>query len=95
MSQETSSSLCRVSECVESMRRRQTIAFWVLFCVLVVLFLWLGQMSRNPAAEVREIVLFAVFVLFFAMVYVAMALALVQSKMILMVLKSVELLSRR
>jgi len=40
-------------------------------------------------------ILFAVIVLLFGMVYVAMAHAMVQSKMTLKILKAIELLSKR
>jgi len=79
---------------VDRIRKRQTVAFVILVCVMMGMFVWLGHISENPATDVRTIILFAVFVLF-AMVYVALALAMVQSKMTLKVLEAIELLSKQ
>jgi len=94
MSPETESILCRFLNDVDRIRKRQTIAFVVLVCIMVGLFLWLGHVTQNPATDVRQVMLVAVFVLFLGMVYVGMAVAMVQSKMTLKVLKAIALLSR-
>jgi hypothetical protein len=95
MSPETESILCRFLNDVDRIRKRQTIAFVVLVCIMVGLFLWLGHVTQNPAIDVRQVMLVAVFVLFLGMVYVGMAVAMVQSKMTLKVLKAIALLSKQ
>jgi len=95
MSRETESVLCKFLNDVDRIRKRQTIAFVVLVCVMLGLFLWLGRVTQNPATDVRQVMLAAVFVLFLGMVYVGMAVAMVQSKMTLKVLKAIALLSKQ
>ena len=95
MSQETESVLCRFLTDVDRIRKRQTIAFVVLVCVMLGLFLWLGRVTQNPATDVRQVMLVAVFVLFLGTVYVGMAVAMVQSKMTLRILKAIALLSKQ
>lgn len=95
MSREAESILCKFLNDVGRIRKFQTIAFVVLFCVMLGLFLWLGRVSQNPATDVRQVMLVAVFVLFLGMVYVGMAVAMVQSKMTLKVLKAIALLSKQ
>ena len=95
MSQETESVLCKFLIDVDRIRKRQTIAFVALVCVMLGLFLWLGRVTQNPAADVRQVMLVAVFVLFLGTVYVGMAVAMVQSKMTLRVLKAIALLSKQ
>jgi len=95
MSQETDNILRKFLDEVGHIGKRQTIAFVVLFCLMGALFVWFGSFCENPAADVRKVILLAVFVLFFGLVYVAMAVAMVQSKMTLKVLKAIELLSKR
>jgi hypothetical protein len=95
MSPETESILCRFLNDVDRIRKRQTIAFVVLVCIMVGLFLWLGHVTQNPGTDVRQVMLVAVFVLFLGMVYVGMAVAMVQSKMTLKVLKAIALLSKQ
>ena len=95
MSRETENVLCKFLTDVDRIRKRQTIAFVVLVCVIVGLFLWLGRVTQNPAIDLRQIMLVAVFVLFLGMVYVGMAVAMVQSKMTLRVLKAIALLSKQ
>jgi len=95
MSRGTESILCKFLNDVDRIRKRQTIAFVVLVCVMLGLFLWLGRVTQNPAIDLRQIMLVAVFVLFLGMVYVGMAVAMVQSKMTLRVLKAIALLSKQ
>ena len=95
MSRETENVLCKFLTDVDRIRKRQTIAFVVLVCVMLGLFLWLGRVTQNPATDVRQVMLVAVFVLFLGTVYVGMAVAMVQSKMTLKVLKAIALLSKR
>ena len=95
MSQETESVLCKFLTDVDRIRKRQNIAFVVLVCVMLGLFLWLGRVTQNPATDVRQVMLVAVFVLFLGTVYVGMAVAMVQSKMTLRVLKAIALLSKQ
>ena len=95
MSRETESILCKFLTDVDRIRRRQTIAFVALVCVMLGLFLWLGRVTQNPATDVRQVMLVAVFVLFLGTVYVGMAVAMVQSKMTLKVLKAIALLSKQ
>ena len=95
MSQEIEGLLCKFLTDVDRIRKRQTIAFVVLVCVMLGLFLWLGRVTQNPATDVRQVMLVAVFVLFLGMVYVGMAVAMVQSKMTLKVLKAIALLSKQ
>ncbi|MGA1987165.1 MAG: hypothetical protein ABSG72_12940 [Candidatus Sulfotelmatobacter sp.] len=94
MPQETDDILRKSLDEVDGIRKRQTIAFVILVCVMVGMFVWLAYLGANPATDVRKLILFAVLVLFFGMVYVAMALAMVQSKMTLKILKAIELLSK-
>ena len=94
MSRETESVLCKFLSDVDRIRKRQTIAFVVLVCIMLGLFLWLGRVTQNPATDVRQVMLVAVFVLFLGTVYVGMAVAMVQSKMTLRVLKAIALLSK-
>jgi hypothetical protein len=95
MSQETDNILRKSLDEVDGLRKRQTIVFVILACVMAGMFVWLAYLGANPATDVRKLILFAVLVLFFGMVYVAMAFAMVQSKMTLKVLKAIELLSRQ
>ena len=95
MSQETDNILRRSFDEVDRIRKRQTVAFWVLFCVTVALFVRFGYICGNPTTDVRKVILFAVFALFFGLVYIAMAVAVVHSKMTLKVLKAIELSSRQ
>ncbi|MGP8174724.1 MAG: hypothetical protein ACLP7O_09280 [Terracidiphilus sp.] len=95
MTQETESILRKSLNEVDRIRKLQIVCFGVLFCAIVGLIVWLGYMGENPATDVRRMILFAVIVLLFGMVYVAMAHAMVQSKMTLKILKAIELLSRR
>jgi hypothetical protein len=95
MSQETDNILRKSLDEVDSIRKRQNIAFVILFCVMTGLLVWLAFVGANPATDVRKMILLATVVLFLGMVYVAMALAMVQSKMTLKVLKAIELLSKR
>jgi hypothetical protein len=95
MSQETGECLRKAIDDVENMRKRQNTLFFILFCVMVGLFIRLGYMVGNPATVVPRIILFAVFVLFFGMIYAGTALAMVQSRMTLKVLKAIELLSKQ
>ena len=95
MTEETESILRKSLNEVDRIRKRQTVNFAGLFCAMVGLIVWLGYMGENPATDVRRMILFAVIVLLFGMVYVAMAHAMVQSKMTLKILKAIELLSKR
>ncbi|MGA2085064.1 MAG: hypothetical protein ABSG60_06055 [Terracidiphilus sp.] len=95
MTEETESILRKSLNEVDRIRKRQTVTFAGLFCAMVGLIVWLGYMGENPATDVRRMILFAVIVLLFGMVYVAMAHAMVQSKMTLKILKAIELLSKR
>jgi hypothetical protein len=95
MYQETSNILRRSLDEVDRLRKRQKAAFWVLFCVMVALFVWFGYICGNPTTDVREAILVAAFVLFFGLVYIAMAVAMVQSKMTLKVLQAIELSSKQ
>ncbi len=95
MSQETDDILRKSLDEVDHIRKRQNIAFLALFCVMVILFVWFGYLCDNPATDIRRVLLFAVFALFLGLVYVAMAVAMVQSKMTLKILKAIELLSKR
>jgi len=85
MSRDAESILCKFLTDVDRIRKRQTIAFVVLFCVMLGLFLWLGRVTQNPAIDVRQVMLVAVFVLFGAKVYVGMAVAMLQSEITLKV----------
>jgi apolipoprotein N-acyltransferase len=95
MSQEIDNILRKSLDDVDRVRKRQTVGFVILFCVMISLFYWFGHMCENPATDLRKIMYYAVFVLFFGMVYVAMAIAMVQSKMTLKILKAIELLSKQ
>jgi hypothetical protein len=95
MSREAESVLCKFLTDVDRIRKRQTTAFVALVCVMLGLFLWLGRVAQNPAADMRQVMLWAVIVLFLGMVYVGMAVAMVQSKMTLRVLKAIALLSKQ
>jgi hypothetical protein len=80
---------------VDGIRKAQTIGFVILLCVMMGLLVWLSFLGANPATDVRKMILLAVAVLFLGMLYVAMAVAMVQSKMTLKVLKAIELLSKQ
>jgi len=95
MSQETENVLRKSLDDVDRLRKRQTVAFVILLCLVMAMLVWLGHISENPAIDVRKVIVFAVCVLFLAMVYVAMAFAMVQSRMTLKVLKAIELLSKQ
>jgi uncharacterized membrane protein len=95
MSQETDNILRKSLDDVDRINKAQTVAFAILFCVMAGMLSWLACICVNPAIDVRKVILLAVAVLFIAMVYVAMALGMVQSKMTLKVLKAIELSSRR
>ena len=95
MSQETDNILRKSLDEVDGIRKAQTIAFVILLCVMMGLLVWLSFLGANPATDVRKMILLAVVVLFLGMLYVAMALAMVQSKMTLKVLKAIELLSKQ
>jgi hypothetical protein len=95
MSQETDNILRKSLDEVDGIRKRQTIVFVILLCVMMGLLVWLGHVSENPATDVRKMILFSVCVLFFGMIYVAMAFAMVQSRMTQKVLKAIELLSKQ
>jgi hypothetical protein len=95
MSEETDSILRKSLDEVDRLRKRQTVAFVILLGVVMGMLIWLGHISENPAIDVRKVILFAVCVLFLAMVYVAMAFAMVQSRMTLKILKAIELLSEK
>jgi hypothetical protein len=62
---------------------------------MVGLFIQLGYIIENPATDVRRAILAAVFVLFTGMVFVAISLAMLQSRMTLRILKAIELLSKK
>lgn len=93
MSQETDNILRKSLDEVDRIRKRQSIVFVILLCVMIGLLVWLALASENPATDVRKMILFSVCVLIFGMVYVAMAFAMLQSRMTLKVLKAIELLS--
>jgi len=95
MSQETDNILRKSLEEVDRIRKAQTVAFAILFCLMTGLVAWLAFLGANPATDVRKMILFSVCVLFVGMVYVVAALAMVQSKMTLKVLKAIELLSKQ
>jgi hypothetical protein len=95
MSQGTDNILRKSLDEVDGIRKRQTVVFVILSCVMVGMFVWLAYLGANPATDVRKVILFAVLVLFFGMVYVVMAFAMVQSKMTLKILKAIELLSKQ
>jgi bacteriorhodopsin len=95
MTQDTESILRKSLNEVDRIMKRQIVCFGVLFCAMVGLIVWLGYMCENPATDMRRMILLAVIVLLFGMVYVAMAHAMVQSKTTLKILKAIELLSRR
>jgi len=80
---------------VDRIRKHQMITVVVLVFLLAGLLVWLGHVGANPATDVRTMIVSAVIVLFVAMVYVAVVLAMVYSKMTLRVLKAIELLSRQ
>ncbi len=95
MSQETDNILRKSLDEVDGIRKRQTVAFGILFCVMLGSLVWLAFLFANPATDVRKMILLAAGALFLGMVYVAAALAMVQSKMTLKVLKAIELLSKQ
>lgn len=95
MSQETENALRKSLDQVDRLRKRQTLVFVILLFVMTGLLVWLGYVSESPATDVRKMILSAVCVLFFGMVYVAMAFAMLQSRMTLKVLKAIELLSKQ
>ena len=95
MPQETENALRKSLDEVDRLKKRQNVAFLVLLFVVMGALVWLGHASGNPATDVRTLIVFAVCVLFLAMVYVAMAFAMVQSRMTLKILKAIELLSKR
>lgn len=95
MNQETDSILRKSLNEVDGIRKRQTAVFVGLLFLMMGLFVWLGYISENPATDARKMILYAVLVLFIGMVYVAVAFAMVQSRMTLKVLKAIELLSKQ
>jgi hypothetical protein len=95
MSQEIENILRKSLDDVDRVRKRQTLGFVILFCIMLGLFYWFGHICENPATDIRKILYYAVFVLFLGMVYVAMAIAMVQSRMTLKILKAIELLSKQ
>jgi hypothetical protein len=95
MSQETQNALRKSLDEVDRIRKRQTVAFVILLCAVMGTLVWLGHMSEDPATDVRKLIVFAVCVLFLAMVYTAIAFAMVQSRMTLKILKAIELLSKQ
>jgi quinol-cytochrome oxidoreductase complex cytochrome b subunit len=95
MSQATDNVLRKSLDEIDGIRKAQTTAFVILFCVMISLLVWLGYLGASPATDVRKMILLAVAALFVGMIYVVMAFAMVQSKMTLKVLKAIELLSRQ
>jgi hypothetical protein len=95
MSQETENVLRKSLDEVDRIKKRQAVVFVILFCAVMEALWWLGHMSENSATDVRKLIVFAVCVLFLAMIFVAVAFARVQSRMTLKILKAIELLSRR
>ncbi len=94
MSQETEIILRTSLDEVDRIRKRQIAAFVFFLCTLLALLIWLGYISESRTADMRKMLLGSVFVLVWAMVYVAMALAMSISRMTKKILQAIELLSK-
>ncbi len=79
----TETILSKTLDEVDRIRKRQTVAFLVPFFLLVGLFIWLGRLSESHTTDLRQLLLASVFVLEWAMAYVAMAIAIVIIRMTL------------
>ena len=93
MSDEIGMRLWKTLNDVDRIRKRQTIAFAVLFCIVEACLLWLGRLGAIANTDLRQMLLSAVITVLVGVAYVAMALALFVTKMLRKVLKAIEPLS--
>ncbi len=94
MPQEQENILRKMLNEVDAIQKLQRMAFVVLGLIMMGLFILLGLVSYKTTADPREITLFGVFVLFFGMVYIAMAQSILHSRMTRRVIKAIELLAQ-
>jgi RsiW-degrading membrane proteinase PrsW (M82 family) len=80
---------------VDRIRKRQGVAFVVFFCIVIACLLWLGHLAEIPGNDVRQMLLWSVVTLFFAGVYIALAVALYVNKMLRKVLRAMQPLCER
>ena len=94
MTSETESILRKSIDDVAHLQKRQSIAFVVVFFGEVFCILWLGRVGSSPSVDVQRMIVPAMFFVLFSMVYVAMVIAIVFSRLTKKVLKAIELLAK-
>jgi hypothetical protein len=87
--------LCETLVDITRIKKRQMIVFVALFFVVIACLLWLGHLGETPGIDVREMLLWSVITLFFAGVYIAVAVALYVNKMLQKVLRAMQPLAHR
>jgi pheromone shutdown protein TraB len=60
----------------ERVRRRQIVAFGMLFIALVGVLVWVGHLATQSATDVRELIVWAVIATVVAVIYGVLALAI-------------------
>jgi hypothetical protein len=79
----------------EKIRRRQLLAFGVLFLAVSASLLWIGYLASKPSTDVRELIVWSVIAIFVAICYGAMALALYINRTALRLLRTLKGISEQ
>ena len=74
----------------EQVKRRQVVAFAVLFLGTISVLLWMGQLADQPGTDVREMILWSVIAILVAICYGAMALAIYINRVMARLLKTLK-----
>ncbi len=79
----------------ERIKRRQRIAFAVLFLAMLAILLWIGHLAGQTSTDLRSLVLWSVIAMVVAVCYGATALAIYISRTTTRLLRTVEHISRQ
>jgi hypothetical protein len=94
MTQENEAIFRKSLDDVARIRRRQKLAFVVSAFIVMIGLVWLGHLSTNVEIDVKRMLFVTACFLIFLMTYVAMAIAIVVTKMTTKVLSAIELVSK-
>lgn len=79
----------------EKVRRRQLVAFAILFLAAISLLLWIGHLANQPTTDLRGMILWSVIFVLVAVVYGVISLAIYINLAITRLLKTLKGISEQ